>query len=111
MCGGCSICSFCKTFQRNAQPSLEVRISRGLGIYPNKSFDEIGAEAEISKTSIPGQECPACQFVTSRFISFDEAYIELCLTEKFPMHILLHLTMLLEWSNAYQRYWFFAFHL
>ncbi len=43
------------------QPSLEVRISRGLGICPNKSFDEIGAEAEISKTSIPGQECPACK--------------------------------------------------
>ena len=71
MCGGCSICSFCKTFQRNAQPSLEVRISRGLGICPNKSFDEIGAEAEISKTSIPGQECPACQFVirTLRIVS------------------------------------------
>ena len=40
-----------------------MRISRGLGICPNKSFDEIGAEAEISKTSIPGQECPACQVV------------------------------------------------
>lgn len=63
MCGFCSICSFCKTFQRNAQPSLEVGISRGLGICPNKSFDGIGAEAEISKTSIPGQECPACGVV------------------------------------------------
>ena len=35
-------------------------ISRGLGICPNKLFEEVYAEAEISKTSISGQECPAC---------------------------------------------------
>ena len=52
------------------QPSLEVRISRGLGICPNKSFDEIGAGAEISKTSIPGQECPCLRICVAMKISY-----------------------------------------
>ena len=75
MCEFRSICSFWKTFQRNAQPSLEVRISRGLGICPNKSFDEIGAEAEISKTSIPGQECPACEVVRLQILLYTQSLI------------------------------------
>ena len=41
-------------------------ISRGLGICHNKSFEEVYAEAEISKMSIPGQECPACEFARIR---------------------------------------------
>ena len=44
-------------------------ISRGLGICPNKPFEEVCAEAEISKTSIPGQECPACQVVKILYIN------------------------------------------
>ena len=58
-----SACSYYTAFQGNAQPSPEVMNLRGLGICPNKPFEEVYAEAEISKTGIPGQECPACEVV------------------------------------------------
>ena len=58
----------------DAQPSLVVMISRGLGICPNKPYEEIHAEAEISKTSIPGQECPACEVV--RFLICYALYMD-----------------------------------
>ena len=46
---------------------------RGLGICPNKLFEEVCAEAEILKTSIPGQECPACEFVKCKISCADIA--------------------------------------
>ena len=34
---------------------------KGIGHMPNKLFEEVCAEAEISKMSIPGQECFVCE--------------------------------------------------